>query len=164
MHEVCTGLTTKGQPHREFPARLSFCDSVSVGRVVCLCLGVLALFQNFNCAGDGPGDGHAHKPRVLRDRKQLVRAKGNACERLYWYTTGRFFPIGWAQKDKKAKRKRTYSSVTGGIKPSIALRSFGCRMTKWIVGAFPLEIIAQRPSWIRICKLRNACAVLNFTV
>ena len=105
MHEVCTGLTTKGQPRREFPARLSFCDSVSVGRVVCLCLGVLALFQNFNCAGDGPGDGHAHKPRVLRDRKQLVRAKGNACERLYWYTTGRFFPIGWGPQRTKSKTK-----------------------------------------------------------
>lgn len=43
-----------------------------------------------------------------------------------------------------------FSSVTGGIKFSIALRSFGCLMTKCIAGAFSFDTIAHCPSRIRI--------------
>lgn len=43
-----------------------------------------------------------------------------------------------------------FSSVTGGIKFSIALRSFGCLITKWIAGAFSFDTIAHCPSRIRI--------------
>ena len=37
-------------------------------------------------------------------------------------------------------------SVIGGIKLSIALHSLGCRMTKWIAGAFPLDTITHCPA------------------
>lgn len=43
----------------------------------------------------------------------------------------------------------------GGIKFSIAPRSFGWWMTKWMAGALFLETIAHFPSWIWICKLRK---------
>ena len=55
-------------------------------------------------------------------------------------------------------------SVIGEIKTSIALHSFGWWMTKWIAGDLSLDTITYRPSWIKICKLWKARAILSFNV
>lgn len=55
-------------------------------------------------------------------------------------------------------------SVIGGMKSSIAPRSLGWRITKWIAGALPLDTIAHCPSRIRICRLRKAWFSLCLSV
>ena len=64
--------------------------------------------------------------------------------------------------DRRGASHVPQSSVTGGIKFSIAPRSFGWRITKWIAGAFPFDTMTHCSSWMKICKLRKACAVPCF--
>lgn len=53
-------------------------------------------------------------------------------------------------------RQTRYShSVIGGIKFSMARRSLGWRITKWMAGAFSLDTITHCPLWILICRLRK---------
>ena len=42
-----------------------------------------------------------------------------------------------------ARTVPSFHSVIGGMKFSIALRSLGWQMTKWIAGAFPLDTMTH---------------------